>query len=99
MDSTHPLRVSESVRSSHSEACSPFLMGSSLWKTSSVMTGSHHHDGDQIQMPYVRLPSLFLEVAEMRLGPGMVNHSGHRQLLKPMVLLEAYLDPSLFLFG
>ena len=99
MGSTHPLHVSESVRSSHSEACPPFLMGSSLWKTSSVVTGSHHHDGDQIQMSYLRLQSLFLEVVETCLGPGMVNHSGHRQLLKPMVLLEAYLDPSLFIFG
>ena len=38
MDSTRPLLASESVRASHSEACSPFLMGSSLWKTSSVIT-------------------------------------------------------------
>lgn len=58
MDSTRPLLASESVRASRSEACSPFFMGSSLWKTSSAMTESHHHDGDQIQMSCLRLRSV-----------------------------------------
>lgn len=46
------------------------------------------------------LLSLVLEVAEMCLAlGGAVTHAGHNHFLKPMVLLEAYSDPSFLIFG
>lgn len=99
VDSRHPLCAAESIRTSHSAVCSPFLMDFSPSKPSSIMTGNHHRPGDQIQASYLRLLSLFLEVAETCPGLGTVNHSGRSHCLKPMVLLEAYSDPSFFVLG
>ena len=99
VDCRHPLCAAESTRTSHSAACSPFLMGFSPSKPSSIMTGNHYRAGDQIQASYLRFLSLFLEIAEMCLGLGTVNHSGHSHCLKPMVLLGAYSDPSFFVLG
>lgn len=99
MDFRHPLCAVENSGTTRSAVCSPFLVGSSLPKSNSIMTRCHHHCGDPIQVPYFGAPVLISQSCWNVSGTWGTDSSCCSPFLRPMVLLEADSDCSFFIFG